>query len=595
MIYLPPLRRLLLPAIVILTLIVFYRSRLQVPAFPPLILHSSPSPPEGIHHSITGLKYQPLPIFNASTNHLPPPKQYFYSENRGKDGSSYTSPSLNPSLGVLFRCPVKPNQHTGHIRLPNIVQNISQISVGANPDGRVFWNPTIISLPYWSKNQYLVVSRIVTDGNHQENVLCEANICYIGSGKDARPGEKPCTADDLFHLGPAGGMRCFTPSFTLSVPPTPAKHCEGKFGTYVDIPGFHDPRTFWSGRGEPLMMVNTQYISTPIACQLLPANERYNRSRYACFGLWLIDLRTLHPSLSTLLSNSPNRASLGPLKSYASLTELTRNPPSTRSPIEKNWMLFFPSTGESYIHYDLSTPRSGRTFAKLLGSGLTTTNLTDPLEIPCIQDLETEAKEKNPARKGGTWHQATNSLRLILCNRSDKLCKPGRENTVFIALIHRKFPNVFKLPLRYERYFIAWEAMPPFSMLGISKHPLLLANETASGWSASDNWEDDPANQELVQSHKSWKTIDGQVSNTTEPYRGKGYWAYFTYTVSIAYAWGREGDEVEEKNVGYLDDEVVLSIGVDDRGQGFARVKAGDLVQCMRACPGRRGEKDGEI
>ena len=258
-------------------------------------------------------------------------------------------------------------------------------------------------------------------------------------------------------------------------------------------------------------------------------------------------------------------------------------------------MLFFPSTGESYIHYDLSTPRSGRTFAKLLGSGLTTTNLTDPLEIPCIQDLETEGKEGNSARKGGTWHQATNSLRLILCDRSDKLCKPGRENTVFIALIHRKFPNVFKLPLRYERYFIAWEARAPFSMLGVSKHPLLLANETASGWSASDNWEDDPANQELVRSHKSRKSIDGQVSNTTEPYHGKGYWAYFTYTVSMAYAWGREGDgdEVEEKNVGYLDDEVVLSIGVDDKGQGFARVKAGDLVQCMRACPGRRGEKEG--
>ena len=272
MIYLPPLRRLLLPALVILTLIVFYRSRSQVPAFPPLILHSSPSSPEGIHRSITGLKYQPLPIFNASTNHLPPPKQYFYSENRGKNGSSYTSPSLNPSLGVLFRCPVKPNQHTGHIRLPNIVQNISQILVGANPDGRVFWNPTIISLPYWSENQYLVVSRIVTDGNHQENVLCEANICHIGSGKDARSGEKPCTADDLFHVGPAGGMRCVTPPFTLSVPPTPAKHCEGKFGTYVDIPGFHDPRTFWSGKGEPLMMVNTQYLSTQIPYQLLPAN-----------------------------------------------------------------------------------------------------------------------------------------------------------------------------------------------------------------------------------------------------------------------------------------------------------------------------------
>ena len=78
-----------------------------------------------------------------------------------------------------------------------------------------------------------------------------------------------------------------------------------------------------------------------------------------------------------------------------------------------------------------------------------------------------------------------------------------------------------------------------------------------------------------------------------EPFGGKGYWAYFTYTVSINYAWGRPNDEVEDKNVGYLDDEVVLGIGVDDKGQGFSRVKAGDLVGCMRACPGRREDSRG--
>ena len=258
MIYLPPLRRLLLPAILLLALIVFYRSSLEVPSFPPLVLHSSPSSPEGIHRSISSLKNQPLPIYNASNNHLPPPKEYYYSGSSGSNDTTYASPR-NPSLKALFTCPVKPNQYTGHIRLPNIVQNISQLPAGAKPDPRVFWNPTVISLPYWSKNQYLVVSRIVTDGNHQENVLCEANICYVGSGKDARPGEKPCTADDLVHVGPAGGMRCVTAPTTISVPPTPAEYCAGKFWNYVDIPGFHDPRVFWSGRGEPLMMVNTQY------------------------------------------------------------------------------------------------------------------------------------------------------------------------------------------------------------------------------------------------------------------------------------------------------------------------------------------------
>ena len=69
-------------------------------------------------------------------------------------------------------------------------------------------------------------------------------------------------------------------------------------------------------------------------------------------------------------------------------------------------------------------------------------------------------------------------------------------------------------------------------------------------------------------------------------------WADFTYTVSMAYAWGREprkggkGDEAEDMHVGYLDDEVVLAIGVDDAGSVFGRVKAGELVQCMQACPG---------
>ena len=258
--------------------------------------------------------------------------------------------------------------------------------------------------------------------------------------------------------------------------------------------------------------------------------------------------------------------------------------------MEKNWFLFFPSNGESYVHYDLSDPRGGprgRTFAKLLGNGLTTTNLTDPREEPCLRDL-TAAEEPDKMKRGGTWHQATNSLRLILCNRFDYDCKARSENTVFFAIVHRKFPNWLKLPLRYERYFMVWSATPPFELLGISRHPILMSNETASGWSASENWDDDPANAKIVATTKE------TAKNASEPYGGKDYWAYFTYTVSISYAWGRQpraakdgGDEAQDMHVGYLDDEVLLAIGVDDKGQAFSRVKAGSLVQCLRACPGR--------
>ncbi len=266
MFYLPPLRRLLLPAIILLTLIVFYRSSLRVPtSLPSFVLHPPAPPTEGIRVLIAGVQLQPLPAANSSNNHLSPPNKYFYTYNTGGKSSNRTGasllsqPILNPHFETLFKCPRQGNRYTGHIRVPSIIQNVSDIPAGATkPEAREFWNPTIISLPYWSENQYLVVSRIVTNGGHQENVLCEANVCYTGSKENARPGEKPCTADDLVHTGPTGGMRCASAPVTLSVPPTPAEECTGKFGTYVDIPGFHDPRIFWSGKGEPLMMVNTQ-------------------------------------------------------------------------------------------------------------------------------------------------------------------------------------------------------------------------------------------------------------------------------------------------------------------------------------------------
>ena len=263
MIYLPPLRRFLLPALASVTLIILYRALPFSQSLPSFITHQPPAPPQGIHVPISALQ-KLLPLFNASNNHLSPPNDYFYNYEEAKTPNRSLSllwqPILDPNLAPLFHCTKKVNKYTGHIRLPDIIRNISNIPPGpqVKPELRIFWNPTVIALPYWSQNQYLVVSRIVTDGQHQENVLCEANVCYVGSGEDARPGEKPCTHDDVKHVGPAGGMRCVAPPVTLSVPPTPAEECEGKFGPYADIPGFHDPRIFWSGKGEPLMMVNTQ-------------------------------------------------------------------------------------------------------------------------------------------------------------------------------------------------------------------------------------------------------------------------------------------------------------------------------------------------
>ena len=152
--------------------------------------------------------------------------------------------------------------------------------------------------------------------------------------------------------------------------------------------------------------------------------------------------------------------------------------------------------------------------------------------------------------------------------------------------------------MRYERYLIVWSAIPPFGMLGISQHPILLANETASGFPAHENWDDDPENAKIVAFNKKNKNPRSLKDIEVDPmmietYGGKGYWANFTYTVSVAYASARKGkQEMGDMNVGYLDDEVILGIGVDDGGQVFSRVKTVDLLQCLRACPGRRKAKN---
>jgi hypothetical protein len=249
--------------------------------------------------------------------------------------------------------------------------------------------------------------------------------------------------------------------------------------------------------------------------------------------------------------------------SYPTLTELTRNPPSTRRSYEKNWLMFSPSSSVSYLQYELNS--TTRTFAQLIGAGLTTTNQTDISEEPCLDEPTPLDVSSGHFLAGASWHQATPALKLVLCTRSNSTCINRFGETVFFAAIHRKHVNKYGLPMRYERYFVVWSATPPFNMLGASRNPILLANETSRGWTAKEIWDD---------------VEETQSGSRTE-------WGQFTYTTTIAYAWGREESDIREKGTGYLDDEVILSVGIDDQNGLYAKVKVSDLLQCLRICPGR--------
>ena len=207
-------------------------------------------------------------LHNVSENYKSPARKTYYpyleNELERQDGTvkeiKHTPPHDNPQLAHLWACPIRPNPITNHIRHPNLLYNVSVVYKNESDNERKgYLNPAIISLPYWSKNQYILVARVATDGSHQQNLLCEGNICYTDE-KDARPGEKPCSEDDLeLHHGKLG-FRCAMAPMTLNVPPTPAENCGKGTGILMDIPGFHDPRIFWSPKGEPLMMVNSQYV-----------------------------------------------------------------------------------------------------------------------------------------------------------------------------------------------------------------------------------------------------------------------------------------------------------------------------------------------
>lgn len=189
--------------------------------------------------------------------------------------------------------------------------------------------------------------------------------------------------------------------------------------------------------------------------------------------------------------------------------------------------------------------------------------MTDPKEQPCLNEATQEETENNIQNTTASWHQATPSLKLILCLGSNSTCIENGPEEVFFAAIHRKHVNGYGLPDRYDRYFVVWSATAPFNMLAISQHPFLFANEADYVWSPEEIGEDTP--EKLERRNQS---------------------GHFTYT-AIAYAWGRYESDIWEKGKGYLDDEVILSVGVDDKAGFYGKVNVLELLQCLRICPGR--------
>jgi hypothetical protein len=210
-----------------------------------------------------------IPLFHTATSTPLPNIPYSINKTtRASHDLFHTIPNQSSKNNIpavlleLAHCTRPFNKFTNHVRLPNHLYNISMSSRGGEPEARKFWNPTIFALPSWSMNEYLIVTMVdCTNLGYRQNVICQANICVPKHKAQGR--DKICTEDDLNVLGSNGGLRCATPPVEVDLPPTPAKKCEGEQEGLADIPGFHDPRIFYTSRGEPILAVASQYVSQP--------------------------------------------------------------------------------------------------------------------------------------------------------------------------------------------------------------------------------------------------------------------------------------------------------------------------------------------
>lgn len=283
--------------------------------------------------------------------------------------------------------------------------------------------------------------------------------------------------------------------------------------------------------------------------------------------------------------------------------------------MEKNWLLFFSPEYGTYAQYELSPGK--RTFAKLTGNGYVTQNLTSPLEAPCLGfpypitlNFNFKHESRSGIKKDG-WHQATNSLHLVLCDRGDLECQGVEEMEVFIAVVQRKRHNRLGLVSRYEKVVVVWEGKPPFRMVGVGKARILFEGEDEGFLQGTGTTTVSPGNTKYrgenwamistsllaaVPTSTSTITLNSDPPPPTGPLDTRRFRQHFTFMVSIAFDHTRRrkeggknsnvGNEPEEMYTGYLDDYLIAGMGIGDEGMGVVRVRVRELMAGIAICPG---------
>ena len=321
-----------------------------------------------------------------------------------------------------------------------------------------------------------------------------------------------------------GSLACRDPPMLLPIAATASPHCTGDLEFFKWNVGPHDGRVFYGPE--------------------VPYTIYGSNSAYNCFGQWIQDFRILvdwghEPDTTPQHFHFP--------------TDLQRPPPYHS--VEKNYFIFWSTTGDMYAHYDISPHRS---FALLSPDGSVGPDLAP---LSSTQDSTCMAQYMPPlAPTLESIHQATNSLSITLCNRTDPSCIPSPTNTFIMSIFQHK--TFYRFHSVYEPYILLFDSSPPFAVHGISTKPIWIHGRGKAG-------ETRPKNLRLAKD-APW--------NQTEMF----------YVTSMS--WKEQG----MKYHGFLDDVVFLAFGIEDERTAGIDVRAGDLIRGLGMCSDV-GEAGGDI
>ncbi|KAH6633772.1 hypothetical protein C7974DRAFT_309073 [Boeremia exigua] len=381
-------------------------------------------------------------------------------------------------------------------------------------------NPTILELPSGSEHEFLVIARfplVETEINGRKYRLSRQVAVFANMTYNAlqRPMLTACKWSKRLGDQYAG----------------PDHHCKNEPILDQHI-GPEDMKLFWTRSGAPLLIFTLQ-----------------SKHEILCQGMFLLDARVAVPELTRILGG---HARLMPAIQLKTPTRIRRMVPpgyenDSRYQRDKNWAPFqSPFDKNDNEHFFVVEP--GRVFRWTMDNeivedvGASSISAVEEPYPPWVGSSTWHSIEKtclhDVMMADKLVHQSTPMLFLTLCNRGK--CEPHEDNTVMLAMVHRRYEHYSVHPhISYDRRIVVYAAAPPYRMLSVSKKLYYLGE-------------------------------------TDESFIWTGSMVYFFNHTNV----------ISNRSHGFLDDEIWLGFGITDLAAGWLDVEARDLVQDHNMCQG---------